>query len=69
MNQQNVPQGSKRNLVRQEIVLKDGTKKAIFHEKKTNGPEYANRKELWDMFNKAPKPKSKRQRILRGENL
>lgn len=67
MGELNVPQGSKRNLVRQEVAIKDGTKRAVFHQKKTNGPEYANRKELWDLFNKSPKKNSKRQKRLMGE--
>jgi len=60
---------SNRNLIRQEIILKDGTKKAIFHNKPTHAPQFANQKELWDWQNKMPKPNSKRQKKLREQKI
>lgn len=59
----------KRNLVRQVITLVDGTTKVIFHPKKFHAPQYADRKQAWDMENKAPKPNSKRQKLLNAQRL
>lgn len=63
---------SNRNKIRQEVPIKDEEgnvigKKAIFHEKKMNKPQYADRKQFWNHLNTIPKPKSKRQRKLNGE--
>ncbi len=60
-------QVNKRNLVRQEIVCKDGTKKAVFHKKRFNQPQYLDAKVFWDAQNKEPKENSKRQQGLREE--
>lgn len=60
---------NRRNMARQIITLKDGTKKNIFHEKKFNGVAFANIKEIWQNWNKAPKPRSKRQQKLQAQTL
>ena len=58
-----------RNRVRQEIILANGTKKVIWHEKKFNAPQYADYKQAWKAANMTAKPNSKRQKALRAEKL
>jgi hypothetical protein len=56
---------SKRNLVKQTIILEDGTIKNIFHPKSfTHKLSY---KAWWDQMNKMAKPNSKRQLRLKKE--
>lgn len=62
------PRGSKRNLVRQEITLKDGSKKVVWHDKKFNHPQYGNYHTIWNEKNTTAKVNSKRQMKLRGED-
>lgn len=62
----------RRNKVRQEILTdKDGviTKKAVFHDKRFNGPQFGDRNTLWQQWNQHPKYNSKRQKLLRGETI
>jgi hypothetical protein len=60
-----IKEESNRNKVRQEIILKDGSKKAVFHEKLTNSSAFGDRKQWWNSVNKSPKYNSKRQQKLR----
>jgi hypothetical protein len=55
---------SHKNLVRQEIIDKDGNKSSIFHRKYTHGNQFADFKSWWNDVNKMPKPNSKRQKLL-----
>jgi hypothetical protein len=57
---------SKRNLIRQQIIKKDGSEKNIFHSKEFPSVDW---KTWWNDKNKAPKTNSKRQQKLRDAIL
>lgn len=54
-----------KNQVRQEVKMPDGSIKIVWHQKEFSKGQYAGYKSFWDMHNKAPKPKSKRQQKLK----